>query len=166
MRFKMSCRLVILATLSTVALSCASTTVGVGGATHRLRHRTYPVAHSSPSHGQTAHGPVATFAPVHGPVGTLVRVTGLGFDPSLAKAPFVTLTLNREFPDGCGLVGGARPIKLRVNKEGRLAGEFIVTAQGQCFQEPGHQHMVTPGVYQVAVGCMACNVGSFRVTRR
>lgn len=93
-------------------------------------------------------------------------MTGSGFDPSLAKAPSLILTFDREFHGGCGLVGGVHALQIRINTEGRLTGKFRVTSQGQCFQEPGHHHAVTPGVYQVAVGCMACEVGTFEVTPR
>jgi hypothetical protein len=110
-------------------------------------------------------GPQVTLHPDHGPVGTRVTVTGSGFAPALAGTP-VGLLLNRTFPDGCSLVGGARVIFLHVSSDGSLHGQFVITAQGPCFQQPGRHHQVSPGTYQLAIGCMSCNVHTFVVTRR
>jgi hypothetical protein len=109
-------------------------------------------------------GPAVTLRPGSGPVGAVVAVIGSGCDPALASAPVVPLTLNRAFADGCALVGGVREIRMHVTRNGRLRGEFIITADGTCFQEPGRRHRVTPGLYHLAIGCMACNVRAFRVT--
>jgi hypothetical protein len=105
-----------------------------------------------------------TLQPSSGPVGTRVKVMGSGFDPALYSAPLVPLTLNRTFADGCSLVGGVHEVHLNVTRAGKLRGHFVITAHGSCFQQPGRRHAVTPGVYQIAIGCMACNVHGFRVT--
>jgi hypothetical protein len=108
--------------------------------------------------------PQVTLRPQHGPVGTRVTVTGTGFDPALAAAPAVPVTLNRTFAGGCSLVGGVRVISLHVHRDGTLRGQFVITARGPCFQQPGRYHQVTPGIYQLAIGCMSCNVQAFLVT--
>jgi hypothetical protein len=113
---------------------------------------------------QFAGGPQVTLRPDHGPVGTRVTVTGSGFTPGVVGTPVRLLLLNRTFPDGCSLVGGTRVNSLHVSKDGTLRGQFVITAQGACFQQPGRHHPVTPGVYQLAIGCMACDVHAFLVT--
>ncbi|MDR2983265.1 MAG: hypothetical protein LBV34_00350, partial [Nocardiopsaceae bacterium] len=77
----------------------------------------------------------------------------------------IIVTLNRQFADGCGLVGAIRVSHLNITKHGDLAGEPVIEARGGCFQEPGRQHAVTPGQYELAIGCMACDVQSFQITR-
>jgi hypothetical protein len=115
--------------------------------------------------------PTAKFVPDEGPAGTLVHVTGSGFNPSLANAPgpaAIGLALIRDFPGGCEVIGGVadHPLRLRVDKSGKLTGEFVISsAPSQCFQEPGQKRRVTPGEYHVSIGCLACFVGTFRVTR-
>jgi hypothetical protein len=69
-----------------------------------------------------------------GPVGTHVTVAGSGFARSLASAPVVIVTLNREFPNGCGLVGGLRVLHMHIAEEGKLTGQFVITPQGSCFK--------------------------------
>ena len=108
--------------------------------------------------------PQVTLHPDHGPVGTRVTVTGSGFTPGVVGAPVRLLLLNRTFPGGCSLVGGARVIFLHVNRDGTLRGQFVITAQGPCFQQPGRHHQVSPGIYQLAIGCMSCDVHAFLVT--
>jgi hypothetical protein len=109
--------------------------------------------------------PVVKLDPASGPVGTRIEVTGSGFGSDLAGQRHIIITLNREFADGCGLVGGIRVNHLNIRKNGNLTGELVVMARGDCFQEPGRHHAVTPGQYELAIGCMACNVHSFQITR-
>jgi hypothetical protein len=147
---------VIAAALAALAGGCTARFPG----TASTSRPSPPASHAS----RRPAGPAVTLRPGSGPVGTRVTVTGSGFDPALSSAPVILLTLNRGFPGGCALVGGVREIRMHVNANGRLSGQFIITAHGTCFQEPGRRHRVTPGVYQVAIGCMACNVHAFRVT--
>ncbi len=172
------------AILPVIALSsCEGPAAGTPSAAHQTSAPAHSISQPASSASRYAHpavrstgpssripgNPVARFVPDHGPVGTVVRVTGSGFDPSLANrsATAIGLALIRDFPDGCELIGGAanRPLTLRISKAGRLTGEFAISgAPGQCFQEPGRKHRVTPGAYHVSIGCLACYVGTFRVT--
>src|SRR5712692_6366096 len=152
----------VLLVLAAVLSSCGRPD-GNAGAVRQSARTAHQATVRSPA-ARRAAGPTVTLRPDSGPIGTHVQVVGAGFDPGLASAPVVILTLNREFPDGCGLVGGVRVVYLRVTKEGRLNGQFVLTAQGDCFQEPGRHHAVAPGRYEVAIGCMACDVHAFRVT--
>jgi hypothetical protein len=116
--------------------------------------------------GGASSGPVVMLRPPSGPVGSRIRVAGSGFSRDLADEPTVIVTLNREFHGGCGLVGGVRVISLHISRQGMRHGQLVITARGDCFQEPGRHQAVTPGRYELAIGCMACNLRSFLVTRR
>jgi hypothetical protein len=155
----------LLLVLAAVLSSCGQPG-GHAGASPRPARTTHHQATVRSSATPRPAGPTVTLRPDSGPIGTHVQVAGSGFDPDLASASVVALTLNREFTDGCGLVGGVRIVYLHVTKEGRLNGQFVLTAQGDCFQEPGRHHAVAPGLYQVAIGCMACDVHAFRVTKK
>jgi len=149
----------LVAASSVALLGCDQSAPGAG------RHATEPITTASPQPSSPASEPVVTLDPDSGPVGTRIQVSGSGFSSDLASQHDVIVTLNREFAGGCGLVGGVRVKHLNIAKNGDLTAELVIKARGDCFQEPGRHHAVTPGQYEVAIGCMACNVRSFEVTR-
>lgn len=161
----------IAAVLSASALAVSALSMGLASCDMPARSPAPQVARETarqparPS-GTASPGPVVTLRPDSGPVGTRIRVEGSEFPRYLAGERTVIVTLNREFPGGCGLVGGVRVISLHISKQGQLHGRLVITAHGDCFQEPGRHHAVTPGRYQLAIGCMACDLRSFLVTRR
>jgi hypothetical protein len=115
-------------------------------------------------------GPAAVLIPDHGPVGTRVTIS-VGclvgrFQRSEVTKPAYGVFLMRDFggPLGCELIAGG-PYRVRLVGRTRAAGWFTVGRRGGCFQSDGATRDVTPGRYVVGMGCHACVVASFRVTR-
>ncbi|MFN2507037.1 MAG: hypothetical protein ABR540_22975 [Acidimicrobiales bacterium] len=107
--------------------------------------------------------PIVSPAPSRGPVGTQVRIEGQGFvgDPWQAADPTLWLAGN---VGTCNLYAAAEHT-VRVDGEGRLAGEFTVPATADCRMDPdGRQFPVQPGSYQIVFSCTACVIGTFEVT--
>jgi|SRR3954470_9687117 hypothetical protein len=108
-------------------------------------------------------GPVdVRLGPRHGPVGTRVRLTGRCFARHWNAG--YGIFLDREFtkPRECEVIAGG-PFRFHVDRSRAGHGWFIVAPDGACFQHD-YRRRVTPGVYQLSVGCHACAVARFRVT--
>jgi hypothetical protein len=161
---------VVVLVAALVAVNRPTAAVGVSGArTSDLPRALLEVEHEehcSPLGG----GPVAVLTPDHGPVGTRVSMS-VGcvagrFARSEVTAPAYGVFLMRDFsgPLGCELIAGGR-YRLHLVGRTRAAGWFTVGRRGGCFQSDGATRAVTPGRYVVGMGCHACVVASFRVTR-
>lgn len=113
---------------------------------------------------QGYRSPHLTLVPNHGPVGTRVALVGDCFLSKRWDSGY-GLFLIRQFvePRECELIAGGDH-ELKIEKTGRARGFFIVPATGSCFQHD-YGRGVTPGVYQLGVGCHACTGrATFRVT--
>lgn len=103
--------------------------------------------------------------PPQGPVGTLVHVTGDGFDEQLRdnvnSGDGYVVGLLRDFGD-CELIGGDG-VSAHIDDNGHLEATIRISSEGACFQD-GKRHAVVPGVYGIIVGCHACIYGEFTVT--
>jgi hypothetical protein len=88
------------------------------------------------------------------------------FDRSEVTEPGYGVFLLRDFgtPLACELIAGG-PYRLKLVGRNRAAGWFTVASRGGCFQSGGATRAVTPGRYYVGLGCHACFVATFRVTR-
>jgi hypothetical protein len=121
------------------------------------------------SKSNTDGGPIVTLIPNHGPVGTRVEMVGYCFRGSRWQrkhpaAPYgVSLIREIKF-DGfkCELIAGGRK-QIDVKRDGRMRGYFVVAGEGACFQST-RSATVTPGSYNLTIGCHACSVTNFRVT--
>ena len=109
--------------------------------------------------------PALSLRPRRGPVGTRIRIRGRCFDPRQDYNAAYGIILIRQFsrPRECELIAGGRQ-RFDVNDDGTGRGYLIVAARGHCFQRR-YGRRVTPGRYSLAIGCHACHVGFFRVTR-
>jgi hypothetical protein len=70
--------------------------------------------------------------------------------------------LVREFGDGCEATVATRHARVRRSASGKVAGSFTVPAMASCFQED-RTHAVTPGTWQIVLGCHVCDVGTIRI---
>ena len=115
--------------------------------------------------GSEYGGPHLVLVPDQGPPGTRVTVVGDCFKGRRWNHGY-GIFLIRGFtrPRSCEIIAGASPFRLRVDATGRARGFFTVPSRGGCFQED-YGRRVTPGVYQVGLGCHACGTARFRVTR-
>lgn len=114
-------------------------------------------------------GPIVTVVPNHGPVGTRVEMAGYCFRGSRWQrkhpASGYGVSLVRVIKlNGfkCELIAGGRK-QIDVKRDGRMRGYFVVARDGACFQSR-RTARVTPGSYDIIIGCHACTAGSFRVT--
>jgi hypothetical protein len=111
--------------------------------------------------------PAVTVSPDHGPVGTRVHVEGDGFtgaswrDVGATGGGYGVFLLTDE--GDCELLAVSDPA-LKISRNGHLIAEVTVPAQGECFQS-GRSQAVRPGDYRIGIGCHACEVADFRVTR-
>ena len=109
--------------------------------------------------------PEARLTPRSGPVGTRIRIAGRCFDPALNREIPYGVFLLRQFmhPRECELISAGRQ-RFRVDEDGNGRGYLVVARRGHCFQQD-YGRRVTPGRYSLGIGCHACQVASFRVTR-
>jgi hypothetical protein len=114
-------------------------------------------------------GPVVTLIPNHGPVGTRVEMAGYCFRGSRWQkqhpaAPYGVALVHTIRLDGskCELIASDRE-QIDVKGDGRMRGNFVVAPQGDCWRS-SRTATVTPGSYDVTIGCRACSVADFRVT--
>ncbi|MCU1380640.1 MAG: hypothetical protein JWN29_3623 [Acidimicrobiales bacterium] len=120
---------------------------------------------AAPAVAGPAHGAAqVTLHPSSGPVGTRVSFAG-DIDPS--AVPQVRnpsyFTLIREL-DRCELLVALSDRNVRVDDSGHVSGSFVVGREGDCFQQAVTQP-AAPGSYTLALGCHACFVGTFEITR-
>ena len=110
--------------------------------------------------------PTVSLRPRRGPVGTRIRIRGRCFDPRHDYDSAYGILLIRQFnsPRDCELITGGRQ-RFDVNDNGTARGYLTVPRRGHCFQRR-YGRNVTRGRYGLAIGCHACYVGSFQVTRR
>ena len=110
-------------------------------------------------------GPSVRARPDHGPPGTRVTIVGECFEERQWNHGY-GIFLIRQFsqPRECEVIGWGNPFRFRVDSRGRGRGFFTVPSSGDCFQQD-YGRRVTPGVYAIGLGCHACGVGTFRVTR-
>ncbi|MDX6520493.1 MAG: hypothetical protein QOJ31_847 [Gaiellales bacterium] len=128
-------------------------------------------AQEQTQHAQSCAGgfaPHGVVVPDHGPVGTRVSLVIdclRGFEDAITQ-PAYGVFLIRDFgmPGGCELIAGG-PSRIRLLEHGRAAGWFTVSRHGGCFQSQGETRSVSPGTYGIGVGCHACEVATFTVTR-
>jgi hypothetical protein len=117
--------------------------------------------------GASAH---AELVPASGPVGTRVTIVLDcmidGLADSIRNPPY-GLFMIRDFgsPLTCELLAASPGDFIHLVGGGRAVGRFVVARSGACFQGNGRTHRVTPGTYGIGVGCHACGVGTFVVTR-
>ena len=114
--------------------------------------------------GTVPHGVVV---PDHGPVGTRVSIVIdclRGFQDEITQPAWVFLIRDFGGTLGCELMAGG-PSRMRLLGQGRAAGWFTVSARGGCFQSQGKTRSVVPGTYGIGVGCHACEIANFTVTR-
>ena len=109
-------------------------------------------------------GPVGVrLVPGHGPVGTRVRITGRCFLRHWDSGYGIFLLREFTKPRECEIIAGGA-FRFHVDRARVARGWFTVAPDGACFQHR-YRRQVTPGLYQLGVGCHACAVAGFRVTR-
>jgi hypothetical protein len=109
-------------------------------------------------------GPVRVrIVPGHGPVGMRVRITGRCFARHWDSGYGIFLLREFTKPRECEIIAGGA-FRFRVDRDHSARGWFKVASDGACFQHR-YRRRVTPGLYELGVGCHACLVAHFRVTR-
>lgn len=109
-------------------------------------------------------GPVGVrIVPEHGPVGTRVRISGRCFPRHWDSGYGIFLLRQFTKPRDCEIIAGGA-FRFHVDRAHVARGWFTVAPDGACFQHR-YRRRVTPGRYQLGVGCHACTVARFRVTR-
>jgi hypothetical protein len=109
--------------------------------------------------------------PSSGPVGTRVRITGRITDDlatwqTYFRDPgYFDLLRNATVgvPAGCELLVHAEQESIRMDAAGQVSGSFVVGSTGGCFQR-GRSYAPGAGQYDLAIGCHACGVATFRIT--
>jgi hypothetical protein len=105
--------------------------------------------------------PQVTVTPARAGVGARVHVEGYGFTDQQWRSPS-TLWLTAS-PGDCNIYAEAEHT-VQVSADGRLSGDFIVPARGECRMSDLPEASVTAGTYRIAYACTACFVGTFTVT--
>jgi hypothetical protein len=119
----------------------------------------------------------ATVHPSRGPIGTLVHLRGQ-IDPGLGpedtkiyihnlRADPGAVFLIRDFSSrpSCEFLGGVHAARTRVSDAGVIRGSFIVGGSAACNHSTAKAPPLSPGNYHVNLGCQACSVDEFTVTR-
>jgi hypothetical protein len=108
-----------------------------------------------------------TFSPSRGGVGTLFHYRGKICHSVIASAgrsgiPMNVYSVNvRECQFYPNLTDARRRI---VRSTGKISGQFRIGSRGRCGQSNGSLRSTPHGTYQLDVGCMVCQVGTFVVS--
>jgi hypothetical protein len=103
-------------------------------------------------------------------IGSTVQVSGEHFSGRCwpyHAGPETIFLFGPDGPPGCELVAeldGAATVA----RDGTVTGSFTVPARGFCRMDvhnPPRQPRLVPGRYSVSLGCTACAVGEFTVTK-
>lgn len=111
--------------------------------------------------------PCLTFAPSTVHVGSQVEFSGrITKDMPVFEDKFrqrsVGVTLIGGAP-GCLIQADTVTTSLHLSPSGDVSGAFVVPAAGDCTMSVG-SHALSAGTYEVAMGCVTCNVGNIQVT--
>ncbi len=125
--------------------------------------------------GLAPDDPCLTLTPAAGPVGTRVTISGrITHDVAMWRDEFrdpAYFVLYADFASGsglpkdCELLVGADHGRIAIATDGTVTGSFTVGSTGDCFQDDSGEHPVQPARYILSVGCHACGVADFTVTR-
>jgi len=105
--------------------------------------------------------PQVPATPSQAAVGARVRIEGTGFTDEMWKARPAPLWLAGT--SGCNLFAQAEHT-ITVSASGRLAGDFVVPATGNCRMSDVGERPVTSGSYRIVFTCTACAIGELQVT--
>jgi hypothetical protein len=105
--------------------------------------------------------PQVVATPSRAAVGSRVRIEGTGFTEDTWKPRDTRLWLRA--PSGCGLSAEAQHT-VTVSVTGRLTGEFVVPATGNCPQSSVGDIPLTSGTYRIVFMCSPCTIGQLDVT--
>jgi hypothetical protein len=146
----------VVTTIIVVAATLGAVAAGIGGAER-----------SQASTSRCQSGPKLKVIPSRGPVGTHFRLVGSCFprERGLTEPYGVFLLHDFRRPKDCELIAGDPHYRFTIERNGNARGHYIVPSHGACFQHT-YGRRVTPAVYRIGVGCHACLLTQFRVTRR
>ena len=105
--------------------------------------------------------PQVTATPSRAAVGARVRIEGTGFTEEMWKQRDTRLWLRGS--SGCGLLADAEHT-ITVSASGRLTGELVVPATGNCPQSSVGDVPITTGTYRIVFMCTPCAIGQLEVT--
>lgn len=146
--------------------SAAPTTVREASPTTASRGNQQTPVTTAPRATTTVPAPgSATLAvsPGTAPVGTRVRLEGSGFTGEMYRASGAQLWLSGPHPEpGCNFFAQAEHT-LVVSADGRISGDFVVPARGECRQGSVGDLPITSGRYEILYPCTACHLGSIEV---
>jgi hypothetical protein len=118
--------------------------------------------------------PTLTLTPAMGPPGTHVAISGQltatqipVWAPMLAT-PDIFALLRDLSPGGCELIGVANDPTIHLDPvTGVVTGSFVVGSTGTCVQSDpdAATHTAPPGVYHLSIGCVACEIATFTLTK-
>lgn len=116
--------------------------------------------------------PTLTLTPATGPPGTHVVISGHltatqlpVWTPMLTASGIFALLTDLQ---GCELVGVTTDETIHVDTAtGDVTGSFVVGSTGTCVQSDPDAltHAAPAGEYRLSIGCLACQVGSFTLTK-
>jgi hypothetical protein len=116
--------------------------------------------------------PTLTLTPATGPPGTHVTISGKLTAAQIAVwAPMLTTSGMFELLtdlQNCELAGVTTNETIHLDTStGVVTGAFVVGSTGICVQSDpdAATHSAPPGVYRLAIGCGACQVATFTLTR-
>lgn len=150
------------APVTTTTVAPVTTTTAAPGTTTRGRRGSTTTTTVRPNAVFVDGVPQVTPTPAQGMVGTRVHVEGEGFTDEQWRGPGKGFWLSGRRV-GCEFVASAEHT-IKVSAGGRLSGDFVVPANGECRQSDVAEAPVVAGTYKLAYSCTACFVGSFVVT--
>lgn len=115
--------------------------------------------------GTPTETPSVRIEPRSGPAGTLIKVTGDGFDKQMQsriRLGSEQLGLYQRI-ENCDLIASSE-VSVVVDESGHLEGQFLIPAKPKCFGED-HGGPLSPGLWAVFVGCRQCLYADFRITK-
>jgi len=105
--------------------------------------------------------PQVTATPSSAPVGARVRIEGTGFTDVMWREANPSLWLVAR--SGCGAFAQTEHT-VTVSASGRLTGDFVVPATGNCRQSSIGDVPVTAGNHRIVFRCTPCTIGELEVT--
>jgi len=121
--------------------------------------------------GLTGMAPAAAdsgvvLSPTSGPIGTVVQVSGFVPPATRGNDTHPSHGLYADISRDCELEVDTASDHLTVDtKTGAVSGSFVILGHGTCRMTDDAPRPVPAGKYELWIGCTACGVASFTITR-